>query len=117
MKRFLLLLVVIITTTTFTSLETSHANQAVISTSQKKICKIKKECLSATTEANFKILNQVCNKRDESALKEMIAAGKVYILNPSMAISMVDYGFAKCKIYVANLKTEVWVSTEFVEYK
>nr|DAU60170.1 MAG TPA: hypothetical protein [Caudoviricetes sp.] len=47
----------------------------------------------------------------------MIAAGQVYILTPSMTIRMVDHGFAKCKVYVVDLGIEVWVSTDFIEYK
>lgn len=86
-------------------------------TAQQRVYKIERECLAATTEANFETLNQVCNRKDEAALKRMIAAGQVYILTPSMTIRMVDHGFAKCKVYVVDLGIEVWVSTDFIEYK
>lgn len=82
-----------------------------------KTCKIKKECLVATTEDNFRIMNQVCNKKDEAALQRMIAAKQVYILNPQYSVSMMEHGFAKCKIYVSSLSSNVWVSTENIEYK
>lgn len=93
------------------------ANNSNIESTSGKQCKIKKECLAATSEDNFKSLNQVCNRKDEAALKRMIAAGQVYVLKPYYSVTMLDYGFSKCKIHVVQLDTDVWVSTEFIEYK
>lgn len=81
-----------------------------------KTCRIKQECLSATTEENFKILNQVCNRKDEAALKRMIASGQVYILSQKFTIRMLDSGIAKSKIYVTDWDVSVWLSTEYIEY-
>lgn len=115
MKKILLLFSAIAMIIPFAYAETSNTNH--YQTAQQRVCQIKKECLAATTEANFKTLNQVCDRKDEAALKRMIASGQVYILTPSMTIGMVDHGFIKCKIYVVDLGIEVWVSTEFIEYK
>ena len=115
MKKFLLLFLAITMIIPLAYAETSSTNH--YQTAQQRVCKIERECLAATTEANFETLNQVCNRKDEAALKRMIATGQVYILTPSMTIRMVDHGFAKCKVYVVDLGIEVWVSTDFIEYK
>lgn len=116
MKKILLCILVacatIITTVTITA-ATNHSEVCV----SQKTCRITQECLAATTEDNFKVLNQVCNRKDETALKQMITAGQVCVLSPKYSISMVDYGFGKCKIYVADLGINVWVSTDYIEYK
>lgn len=71
------------------------------------------QCLSATTEDNFSEMNRVCNKKDESSLKQMISVGKVYVLSKNTKAVVVDSGFGKKKITTSN-GLNVWVSSEFL---
>ena len=115
MKNFLFFIVFLFcmsTTLGYTSTNYNHTEN-----SASKICRIKEKCFAATTEIYFRVLNDVCNKKDEGTLLRMIAAGQIYILKPQYSITMLDYGFAKCKIYVSDLNVSVYVSTEFIEYR
>jgi len=71
------------------------------------------QCLSATTEDNFSELNKVCNRKDEASLKQMISAGKVYVLSKNTKATIIESGLAKKKITTVSGLT-VWVSSEFL---
>lgn len=75
--------------------------------------RIIKECLSATSEDNFKELNRISNRRDENALIGMINAGKVHVLKSGTSINVIDRGFGK-KLIETPEGLRVWVSSEFI---
>lgn len=75
--------------------------------------RINTECLSATSEDNFKELNRISNRKDERALIQMINAGEVYVLKSGTSINVIDRGFGK-KLIETSEGLRVWVSSEFV---
>lgn len=77
---------------------------------------VNQQCLSATSEANFDELNKVCNRRDETALEEMISEGKVFVIHTSDRGKMVKHSFGKCYVDI-NGKGKVWIATEFIKSK
>lgn len=79
------------------------------------VWKIKEECLAAIDDSKFSELNKVCNRKDQNALKGMINAGYVKVLNTTDKIEMIDYGFAKSKIKLVNGQV-YFVANEFVTH-
>lgn len=76
------------------------------------------ECLSAVSEDDFAELNKVCNRKDESRLKEMILSEKVFIIKPTNDCKLIEAKFGKYKIRVKvdwNREKDLWVASEFIE--
>mgnify|MGYP000123152267 FL=1 len=81
-------------------------------------CNLTKECLSAISEKYYDKLNEVCNRKDEEALRSMISDKTVYVLNPYLnSYTMKEKKFGKCQIEVntGDGTFEVWVASEFIK--
>lgn len=79
---------------------------------------VAKECLSAVSEDDFAELNKVCNRKDESRLKEMILSEKVFIIKPTNDCKLIEAKFGKYKIRVKvdwDKEIDLWVASEFIE--
>jgi len=71
-------------------------------------------CLSASTEDNFKELNSICNKRDESALTQGMSEGMFKEMEKYTTGKVVELGLAKCKVQILDDDSTWWISSEFV---
>lgn len=76
------------------------------------------ECLSASSNKDFDKLNKVCVRKDEDALKTMIASGQVYVLpkNTFVKIKELGFGYIEGEVVIAGIHQGKYVviSSEFV---
>lgn len=79
---------------------------------------VAQECLSAVSEDDFAELNKVCNRKDESRLKEMILSEKVFIIKPTNDCKLIEAKLGKYKIRVKvdwDKEIDLWVASEFIK--
>lgn len=76
------------------------------------------QCLAARSESSFDELNRVCNRKDQTSLKMMIANKDVYLLDEATTIKVIDLRFGTV---IGEIRTgdhifeQVYISKEFVE--
>ncbi len=76
------------------------------------------ECLSASSNKDYDKLNKVCARKDEDALKAMIASEQVYVLpkNTFVKIKELGFGYIEGEVVIAGVHQGKYVviASEFV---
>lgn len=83
-------------------------------------CEITQECFAAVSVEKLEELTKYCVRKDESAVKSMIADGSVTIIMPAYKFKILGVDFPSCKLRVEDIfgeTYEVWVSSQFIKEK
>ena len=77
------------------------------------VVEVSKRCICAYSETSYSEMSKLCNRKDEAGLERMDARGQIDILSYGTLGTVVQNGFTKTQIRLAD-GSEVWVANEFL---